>query len=38
MVLHSEIEHRTPADILAELELIETEIQAGLQDLRGIVP
>ena len=34
-VVHEEIEHRPPLDVIADLERLESEIQAGLSDLKG---
>ena len=33
-VLHNDVEHRAPLDILADLEALESEIQQGLADLK----
>ncbi|MFC0862563.1 N-6 DNA methylase [Sphaerimonospora cavernae] len=36
-IIHEEIEHRPPMEILEELELIESEIQQGMSDLKGLL-
>jgi type I restriction enzyme M protein len=36
-VMHEEVEHRAPREILAELERIEAEIQQGLRELEGML-
>ncbi len=36
-VVYEEVEHRPPTELIAELEQIEEEIRAGLQDLKEIV-
>jgi type I restriction enzyme M protein len=36
-LVHEEVEHRPPAEIIAELERIEDEIRAGLEELKGLV-
>jgi len=36
-VVHKEVLHRAPKDILADLEKLETEIQQGLKDLEGML-
>ncbi len=36
-VVHEEVEHRPSTEIIAELERLEDEIQAGLEELRGMV-
>lgn len=36
-VVHDEIEHRTPAQILTDLENLEEEIQQGMNSLRGML-
>jgi len=36
-VVHDEVEHRPPLEILAHLEELEAEIQQGLVDLRGML-
>jgi type I restriction enzyme M protein len=36
-VVHEVVAHRAPADILAELERLETEIQRGMRELAGMV-
>lgn len=36
-VIHEEIEHRNPLDIIADLEALEFEIQQGLVDLRAML-
>jgi type I restriction enzyme M protein len=33
-VIHEEVEHRPPLEILANLDKLETEIQQGLADLK----
>lgn len=35
-VIHEEIEHRPPLEIIADLEKLETEIQQGLADLKAM--
>lgn len=35
-IVHEEVEHRPPAEIIAELERLESEIQQGLADLKGL--
>jgi type I restriction enzyme M protein len=37
-VVHDEVRHRAPKEILAELEKLEAEIQQGLKELEGMVP
>ena len=34
-VVHEDVEHRPPLDIIADLEHLESEIQAGLSDLKA---
>ncbi|WP_169986694.1 class I SAM-dependent DNA methyltransferase [Microbispora sp. H10836] len=36
-VVHEEIEHRPPLEILEELECIEADIQQGMSDLKGLL-
>ncbi|TDB78488.1 class I SAM-dependent DNA methyltransferase [Micromonospora sp. KC723] len=36
-VIHEEIEHRSPLDILTDLERLESEIQLGMSDLKGML-
>ena len=36
-IIHEEAEHRTPGEILDELERIETEIQQGMSELKGML-
>lgn len=36
-IIHEEAEHRTPGEILDELERIETEIQQGMAELKGML-
>jgi type I restriction enzyme M protein len=36
-VLHEEIEHRPPREILARLRELEAEIQAGMDELEGML-
>ncbi|GAA1792159.1 class I SAM-dependent DNA methyltransferase [Nostocoides veronense] len=36
-VVHEEVEHRDPLDIIAELEKLESEIQQGLADLKAML-
>jgi type I restriction enzyme M protein len=36
-VVHEEVAHRAPKDILADLEKLETEIQQGLKELEGML-
>jgi len=36
-VVHEEIAHRPPKEILAELEKLEEEIQKGMRELGGMV-
>jgi type I restriction enzyme M protein len=36
-LVYEEVEHRPPAEILAELEQLEEEIRAGLDGLKGLV-
>ncbi|MGN6239113.1 MAG: hypothetical protein ACTHNI_05155, partial [Cellulosimicrobium cellulans] len=36
-VVHEEVEHRDPAEIIAELERLEEEISKGLADLKGML-
>ena len=36
-VLHEEVQHRAPKDILADLEKLETEIQQGMKEREGML-
>ena len=36
-VVHEEVEHRPPDEIITELERIEEEIRVGLEELKGMV-
>ena len=36
-VVHAEVEHRAPREILAELNRLEGEIQAGMRELEGML-
>ncbi|GGM19965.1 type I restriction-modification system subunit M [Micromonospora yangpuensis] len=36
-VVHEEVEHRAPLDILADLERLESDIQQGMSDLKGML-
>jgi type I restriction enzyme M protein len=36
-VVHEEVEHLAPKDILANLAKLEVEIQQGMKDLEGIL-
>jgi type I restriction enzyme M protein len=36
-VVHEEVEHETPLDILAKLNVLEAEIQAEMQELEGML-
>jgi type I restriction enzyme M protein len=36
-IIHEEVEHRPPAEIIADIERLEDEIQAGLEELKGMV-
>lgn len=36
-VIHKEVEHRTPQEILAMLDELEKEIQLGMKNLRGML-
>src|SRR5262249_18435661 len=36
-VVHEQMEHRTPLEILAHLEKLEAEIQQGLSELQGML-
>ena len=36
-VVHDEVEHRSPLDIIADLEKLEAEIQQGLTDLKAMI-
>ncbi|MBC9734103.1 type I restriction-modification system subunit M [Nocardioides marmotae] len=36
-VVHDEVDHRAPLDIIADLETLESEIQQGLADLRAML-
>ena len=35
--MHEEVEHRTPAEIIAELEQLEDEIGRSLADLKAML-
>jgi type I restriction enzyme M protein len=35
--MHDEVEHRDPIEIVAELEVLNTEIEAGLAELKGML-
>lgn len=37
LVVHEEVEHRPPLEIIAELETLEAEIQQGLADLKAML-
>ncbi|MFF0254866.1 N-6 DNA methylase [Micromonospora zamorensis] len=37
VVVHEEAEHRSPLDILADLDRLESEIQRGMSDLKGLL-
>jgi type I restriction enzyme M protein len=36
-IVHEEVEHRPPGEIITELERLEDEIRAGLEELKGMV-
>ncbi|MFY1705349.1 type I restriction-modification system subunit M [Micromonospora sp. WMMA1923] len=36
-VVHEDVEHRAPLDILADLERLESDIQQGMSDLKGML-
>ena len=36
-IVHQEIEHRPPQEILAELATLEHEIQRGMKELQGML-
>jgi type I restriction enzyme M protein len=36
-LVHEEIQHRPPAEIIAGLEALEAEIRTGLEDLKGLI-
>jgi type I restriction enzyme M protein len=36
-VVHEEVEHRAPREILAELEQLEDEIRQGMRELEGML-
>ncbi len=36
-LVHEEVEHRTPLEILAELRAIEQEILQGIKELEGVL-
>jgi hypothetical protein len=36
-VVHEEVEHRAPKEILSDLAKLETEIQKGMKELEGMV-
>jgi type I restriction enzyme M protein len=36
-VIHEEVEHRQPAEILVELEHIEAKIQQGMSELKAML-
>lgn len=36
-VVHDEVEHKAPLDIIADLEMLETEIQQGLAELKAML-
>jgi type I restriction enzyme M protein len=36
-VVHEEVEHQAPREILADLAKLETEIQKGMKELEGIL-
>jgi type I restriction enzyme M protein len=36
-VVHENVQHRVPKEILADLEKLETEIQQGLKELEGML-
>jgi type I restriction enzyme M protein len=37
-IVHDEVEYRRPAEILVELEHIESEIQQGMSELKAMIP
>ena len=37
-VVHEEVEHRPPREILAQLRKLEEEIQSGMKQLEGMLP
>jgi len=36
-IVYEEVEHRPPAEIIADIERLEDEIRAGLEELKGMV-
>jgi type I restriction enzyme M protein len=36
-IIHDDVKHRSPLDIIADLESLETEIQQGVSELKGIL-
>lgn len=36
-VVHDDVEHRSPKEILVELATLEEEIQRGMQELKGLI-
>ena len=36
-IVHEEVDHRPPLDIIADLERLEFEIQSGLSDLKAML-
>ncbi len=36
-MLHEDLEHRAPLDIIADLEVLEGEIQGGLAELKAML-
>ena len=36
-VVHEEVEHQAPKEILADLAKLETEIQKGMKELEGMI-
>ena len=36
-IVHEEVEHRPPLDIIADLERLESEIQSGISDLKAML-
>jgi len=36
-IVYEEVEHRPPAEIIADIEQLEDEIRAGLEELKGMV-
>jgi len=36
-MLHEEVEHRPPLDIIEDLERIEADIQQGMSELKGLL-